>query len=339
MLSNYNLQSKKVFWLVSLMLIVVSSLLLSGCSDTKAASKVHRVGILNGFPPFASIIDGFKGKMTELGYVEGENIIYDIQTPNFGPAAEQSALEQFVADEVDLIFVFPTGPSLAAKNVTKGTNIPVVFAMAGLEGNDLVESVSQPGGNVTGVRFAGPDSTIKRLEFLLEIVPQTKRLYITYNKDYPASQVSAEALRPVASSMGITLIEEPVASVEELQANLQTHAAAEDIDAILVMPDDLTQSPGGWPMIAQFAAEHNIPIGGAAAFTADTGALFSYVADFVEVGEEAAPLADKILNGTPAGTIPVITPVEYLRINYKAAEELGLTVPDGLLGLASEVIR
>lgn len=332
---------KKVFGLISLMLIVVGSLLLSGCSNTQAASKTYRVGILNGFPPFTPIADGFKAKMAELGYVEGENIIYDVQTVTDGPAQQQQFLEQFVADKVDLIFTFPTGPALDAKAATEGTDIPVVFAMAGVEGNNLVESIRQPGGNVTGVRFAGPDSTVKRLEFLLEMVPQARRVYITYNQNYPGNYASLDALRLATEGTDITLVEEPVVSAEELQANLQARAAADDLglDVILVMPDDLTQSPAGWPLITEFASEHNVPIGGAATHTADTGALFSYVSNFTEVGEDAAPIADKILNGTPAGTIPVVTPVEYLRINHKQTQELGLTVPEGLLGLASEVIR
>jgi putative ABC transport system substrate-binding protein len=57
------------------------------------------------------------------------------------------------------------------------------------------------------------------------------------------------------------------------------------------------------------------------------------------MGELAASLADKIFRGTPAGTIPVVTPEDHLRLNYKAAQELGLTVPEGLLSLATEIIH
>ena len=105
------------------------------------------------------------------------------------------------------------------------------------------------------------------------------------------------------------------------------------------MPEVLTQSPAGWAAISQFAAEHKVPIGGAMPFTADHGALFSYVGDNVEMGKLAASLADKIFKGTAAGTIPVVTPEDRLRLNYKVAQELGLTMPDGLLSMAMEIIR
>ncbi|HEY4689390.1 MAG TPA: ABC transporter substrate-binding protein [Anaerolineae bacterium] len=319
--------------------VIVVTLLLSGCAASQP--KVYRVGILIGFAPFAEIADGFKAKMADLGYVEGKNITYDVQTVDVDPAKEQQVLQKFVADKVDLIFAFPTGPAVSAKAAAQGTGIPVVFAMAGLEETDLVESVRQPGGNITGVRFPGPENTMKRFEFLRQLAPQAKRVYLAYNANYPANANALEVLRPAAASEGVMLVEAPITSLEELKADLQTRAASDDLgmDAIFIMPDDLTQSPDGVPVIVEFAAKHHMPIGGAAAFWADAGALYSYVANFLEMGELAAPLADKIFKGSSAGTIPVVSPEQYLRLNYTAAQGLGLTVPEGLLSQAQEIIR
>src|SRR6185436_784516 len=144
--------------------------------------KVYHIGILSGLDFFATTTDGFKAEMTKLGYVEGQNIVYDIQKTNFDSSREQQILDKFVADKVDLIFVFPTEASLAAKKATQGTSIPVLFANAFIEGNDLVKSVREPGGNVTGVRFPGPDIAVKRLEILHELVPQAKRIWVPYQK-------------------------------------------------------------------------------------------------------------------------------------------------------------
>ncbi len=105
------------------------------------------------------------------------------------------------------------------------------------------------------------------------------------------------------------------------------------------MPEPLSQSPDGWAVISAFGAEHNIPIGGSSAPSADSGAILSHSPDAFETGKLAAPLADKIFNGVPAGTIPVITPDSHLRINVTLAESLGLTVNDRLLSLASDIIR
>jgi putative ABC transport system substrate-binding protein len=340
MINKDNVQNKKGNWLGVFILMVVGSLFLSGCG-AQAAPKVYRVGILNGFERFAEITDGFKTGMIELGYVEGENIIYDVQKTNADPVEEERTAAKFVADGVDLILAFPTGSALAAKAATQGTDVPVVFALGAIEGNDLVDSVAQPGGNITGVRFPGPDLVVKRLELLLDLAPQIERLYIPHDPNYPNSLPTLEALRPAASSLGVTLVEVPVNSVEEIEADLQARTEADDIgvDAIFILPERLTQSLAAWEMITRFAAEHSLPLVGSSDSSVEIGAVFSYSTIPYKVGEQAAPLADQVLKGTPAGTIIVVTAEAYLRLNYKLAQELGLTVPEGILNLATDIIR
>ena len=218
---------------------------------------------------------------------------------------------------------------------------PVVFAFAQTEGGKLVASVSEPGENITGVRYPGSDLTIKRFEYLLEIAPHTKQVWLTYKENYSPAINALEVLRPVASSADVILIEVPITSVENLAADLQARAESEDVgfDAILIMPEPLSQSASGWAEISAFAAEHKLPIAGSAAFEAEQGAIFSYNVNNYETGELAAPSVDKIFKGIPAGTIPVITPEPYLRLNYGTVQELGLTVPEGLLSMADEIIQ
>jgi putative ABC transport system substrate-binding protein len=331
MLYNFNPHSKIKNLLFLLILAALFALLMSGCGAEKP--KVYRVGILSGLDFFADTADGFKAKMTELGYVEGENIIYDMQTTNFDPAEEQRILEKFVADEVDLIFTFPTEVTLAAKAATQGTDIPVLFAQTFTEGVDLIESVREPGGNITGVRYPGPDLAVNGLETLHEIAPQAKRIWVPYLKGYPSVPAQLEVIRPVAESLGITLVEVPATSTAEIEAELQARAQSADlgIDAILTIYEPLATWPDVVAVVTQFAAEHQLPIG--------NQVVFRIVVDNVQVGRQAAPLADKILKGTPAGTIPVASADPILVINYTEAQELGLPVPESLLNQADEIIR
>lgn len=338
--NNYTSQRKKSNWLIPLIFVFMYGTLVSACG-AEEAPKVYRVGILNGFAPFGDIAEGFKAGMADLGYIEGESIAYDVQVANFDPAEEARIVEQFVDDEVDLIFAFATEGAVSAKTGTAGTDIPVVFAFAVLEGVDLIENVRQPGGNVTGVRFPGPDLSVKRFEILHDIAPNIERVGIIYNANYPANQSQLDELYPALSDMGVSLVEVPVTSVADIEADLQARTTSDDIgmDAILIITDDLSQSPDGWPLISQFAADHNIPIAGSAAFEADTGAVLSYIPDSFATGQLAAPIADKILKGTPAGEIPVVTPEASLRINYVLVQSLGLTVGEGLLSQAAEIIH
>jgi putative ABC transport system substrate-binding protein len=322
-----------------LTLMVVFALLLSGCGPKKP--KTYRVGILSGLSYFAAAVDGFKAGMAELGYIEGENIVYDVQSTEFDMAAYQRIFQQFVADDVDLVFVFPTEASQAAKAAMQGADIPVVFCIANIEGTGLVDSVREPGGNITGVRFPGPDLALKRFEVMRALAPQATRILVVYQRGYPIVESQLELLRPATVAAGVTLIESPADNTAEVEADLQARAESGDIgiDAILLIPEPLSVTPDSFLVMARFAVKQNIPIGGAIVPVEGYSSVFEVGINTFNTGEQAAPLADKVLRGTPAGTIPVPSSESYLTLNYKLAQELGLTVPDSLLAQADNVIR
>jgi putative tryptophan/tyrosine transport system substrate-binding protein len=325
--------------LLTLLVLVAICTLLSGCG--KKTQKVYRVGILCGLDYIADIPDSFKAKMTELGYIEGKNIIYDIQRTNFEPAKEEQILKQFVKDKVDLIFTFPTEVSMAAKAATQGTNIPVLFTFANIEDTGLVESVRQPGGHITGIRYPGPNLAVKRFEIMLELVPNAKRMWIPYQRGYPIVASQLKVLRPVAASSGVTLVECPADNAAELEAELDARAKSADIgiDAMLIIAEPLAVTSDAFAVMGKFAAEHKLPIGGAYMMVGGYGSVFGVNVNTVNAGKQSATLADKILKGTPAGTIPVVSAESFFQFNYKVAQELGLTVPEGLLSKADEIIR
>lgn len=321
-----------------LIVAVVISLFLSGCTEEP---KVYRVGVLSGFNYIAGITDAFKAEMTELGYVEGENILYDVQSTDFDMEAYRSILEQFVEDDVDLIFVYPTEAALEAKMATEGTDIPVLFDFAFTEGVDLVDNLLEPGGNMTGVRYPGPDVALRRYEIMRQLAPDARRIWVPYQAGYPPVPAQLETLRPAAEAEGVELIEFAANNAAEIEAELERLAESEDIgiDAILTLADPVSATPDMVLVMARFAAEHQIPIGGALIEVEGYGTIFGVNADVAAAGKQAAPLADKILKGTPAGSIPVLSLESFLQINYTTAQKLGVEVPESLLEQANEIIR
>ncbi|NJN66327.1 MAG: hypothetical protein HC884_06240 [Chloroflexaceae bacterium] len=314
-------------------------LLASGCGVEQPT--VYRVGILSGHEPLAIIIDGFKAGMTELGYLEGQHITYDVQHTDVDREAYRQVLQKFVADEVDLIFVITTEAALEAKAATEGTGIPVVFAYATTERTGLVESVRQPGNNITGVRTPGPETALKRFEVMHELLPQARRIWIPYQRDYPSVPVQLALLTPAAEAAGITLLEAPATSAAELAADLAARATPDDpgMDAILFLGEPLNATEDAFAVIARFAAQHRVPMVGRVKSADEYGGVLDVRIDTFVIGKQAAFLADKIFNGTPPGSLPVLSPDSYLQINYRMAEELGITVPEGLLKQADEIIR
>jgi putative ABC transport system substrate-binding protein len=317
--------------------IVVLAMLLSGCGG---APKVYRVGVLAGFEGAVPIAQAFMDEMTNLGYAEGKNIVYDVQVANFDEAAYQTILQKFVDDKVDLIFVSPTEPLFTAKAITEGTNIPVVFSFGLIEGSGLVNSVREPGGNITGVQYPGSDLTVKRFEVLQQLAPDAKRVWIPYQRGVQIVITQMDAIRPLAEAAGITLIEFPADDAAEVQAELDRRSAAADtgIDAIMFVTEPLSTTSDVFTVISDFAHEHHILFGGTDPVSTELNPVYEVNPDPLEAGRLAAPLADKILSGVPAGTIPIVTPNAYIRIWLSVAEELGVTVPEGLLRQAAEII-
>jgi putative ABC transport system substrate-binding protein len=320
MLHHHNsLNHDKSKWTLLIGIAAIITVLLSGCV-AQAAPRVYRVGVLSGLDFVAEITDGFRVKMAELGYVEGQNITYDIQKTNFDTAAYRKILQKFVDDKVDLILVFPTEASLEAKIATQGTNIPVVFAHTMIDGTDLVKNMGKPGGNMTGVRFPGPDIALKRFNIMRELTPQAKRMWVPYQKDYPTVNTQLEVLRPAAAAAGITLLEAPANNVAELEADLKARGKGDDpgLDAILLLAEPLAVTSDSFAVMGKFAQEHKLPIGGSLVSAGGYASIFGVNVNSVETGKQAACLADKIFKGTPAGAIPVVSADSYLQINYDA---------------------
>ncbi|HEY4694437.1 MAG TPA: ABC transporter substrate-binding protein [Candidatus Nanoarchaeia archaeon] len=302
--------------------------------------KVYKVGILSGLDFFAATTDSFKAAMTELGYIEGKNITYDFQKTNFEPEKEKQILAKFVADKVDLIVTFPTEVSLAAKEAIKGTNIPLIFDTAFIEGVDLINSVREPGNNITGVRYPGPDLAVKRLETMVEIVPSAKRIMVPYQKGYPIVPPELEALRPAAQKLGVTLVEVPGSNAEDLKAYFDGLPKGDiGFDAILMISEPLAVTPDPFLLLVKFASDHKLPMAGAYIALGGYETIFGIDISVESVGKQAAPLADKIFKGTPAGTIAVVTAETYLTVSPKAAQTLGITLPEALLSRANQIIK
>ncbi len=136
------------------------------------------------------------------------------------------------------------------------------------------------------------------------------------------------------------LIEMPVNNIIGLQAGLKELARSKNIpDVIFTIADPICVMPDSYITIAKFADEHKIPVTGGYVSLGNYGSIFVYIPESVPQGKQAAFLADKILKGTPAGTIPVISAESYLKINYKIAKKLGIKFTEGLLSRANEVIR
>ncbi|MBN2737990.1 MAG: ABC transporter substrate-binding protein [Spirochaetales bacterium] len=318
------------------LVLLLAFFMVTSCGE-EAKKKTYTVGILSGLDFIASISDGFKAGMSELGYKEGDNITYDIQKSGVDFDAYKKILKGFVDKKVDLIVAFPTEASIEAKAITKGTNIPVAFTFASIEGMDIVDSIKKPGGNITGVRYPGGEILMKRWEIMNQMVPKMKKILIPYMKGYPIVEGQMAALKPLAEKSGIKIDEMPATTAEELTTLLAK--TPKDYDFIFFVIEPLTVTPDTFTALAKFAYANKIPIGGAMMSVGDYNCVFGVNVGIENCGKETAPLADKILKGAVAGEIPVVTSEMFLEIHTTAASKLGVTIPETILRQANTVLK
>ncbi|MEK6968188.1 MAG: ABC transporter substrate binding protein, partial [Nanoarchaeota archaeon] len=199
--------------------------------------------------------------------------------------------------------------------------------------------VREPGNNITGVRYPGTDLAIQRLSLLLEIAPETKRVFIPYQKNYPIVPPQFEVIQSIADERGVVLLEVPFDTTAELKTYLD-EPKNNNFDAILLIPEPLTTKPDAFLILDKVAEARKIPLGGRAPGNlADTHCLFNISPDNVMTGKQAAVMADKIFRGVSAGTIPVVSPNSVIEVNNKAAEKLGFQLSQSVLSRANAVVR
>ncbi len=311
-------------------------------SDKKqstASAKVYKVGILDGLDAFFGVtVTGFKHKMTALGYVEGKNITYDVQKPK-ELTGNQAIFKKFVQDKDDLIVAFPTEPSLEAEQATKDTNIPIISLNSSIEGTSLIESVQHPGHNLTGVRFPGPENSVKRLEILHQLAPAATRVLVPYLKGYPNVPAQLTAMQASAKTLGQTLTVVPLAPADVAAYVAGLSATNPGFDAIVGAAEPFTVTPALNGALFTFADQHKLPILGGSISTDSSGPIVSVAPSGSEVGSLGATLAAKIFKGSSVGKLPVLTPTSYLQVNLKVAQRLGITPDPGLLSTATVIVK
>jgi putative tryptophan/tyrosine transport system substrate-binding protein len=323
---------------VPLICLTAIMLFFSGCT---LKPRIFRVGILSGLDFFKNTTEGFKEKMAELGYIEGKNVIYDCRNSNFDSEAYKTICTKFVADRVDLIFVFPTEASLEAKAAARGSGIPVLFANAAIEETGLIKSVADPGENITGVRWPGPDLAVKTLEIMHEVAPNANRIWLPFQKGYPTITSQLKVLRSAAADLGVTLVENPISSLAELKNILRMRDGLRNIgiDAVINIAETLAGTPEAFLEMCTFAQRHALPIGGSLTPAQGCESLFGVNVDHVAVGKKAAELAAKILSGVPADSLHVVSAETHITINYREIKRMGFIADEGLLSSANAIIR
>ena len=330
-INNFSRKHQRAWALFTRIMIV--ALFLSGCGGL-AKSETYTIGVINLAPTLEGALTGFKQGMTELGYIEGENVTYIYAGPVGSIDKLDGTAQDLVNEKVDLIFSITTPATQAAKKATADNNIPVVFGiLTDPVGAGVVTSLVQPGGNITGVTF-GPQE-IQRLGWLTKICPDVKQVYIIYNPNDNSAKLAFKTATETAAKLGIEIISREARDPDEIAAALADFP--ENVDALYLLPDSQTESK--LADILAVANARQLPTSVANVDRVENGTLYSYAMKQGPTGQQAARLADQILKGIKPADLPVETTEFFLAINLKTAQMIGLTIPDDILSQADTIYR
>lgn len=296
------------------------------------------IGYLSSFPmPLTEKRIGSFGKgLKEAGYTVGRNVALEVRTADNRYDRLPALAAELVGRRVRLIATLAEPAVYAARAATK--TIPVVFVAAfDPVRAGVVQSLSRPGGNVTGITFLTATLGAKRLEVLREIVPRGTLIAMLVN---PGSGGATEELKDV---------EDAAASLQQPLAILN---ASSDADIDLAFAEVVRRRAGAVLLgsgglfvqradkVVVLAARHRIPAIYITAEAPAAGGLMSYGASISAAWVQAGVYAGRILKGAKPADLPVVQPDKFeLVLNLKTAEALGLTFPQTLLARADDIIR
>jgi putative ABC transport system substrate-binding protein len=298
------------------------------------SARLPRIGILANYegPPW----DGFRAGLRELGYVEGRTLLIEWRWADGRVDRYPALASDLVRAKVDLIVTSGTPAALAAKQATG--SIPIVMAISAYpERMGLAQSLSHPGGNITGLSHAAPEVAGKRLQLLKQLAPKTARIVVLGNAASTIDVLAFRETQVAAAALGLELQRVDARTPDEHAAAFAAVTASR-ADAMHVVgnPANFKNSQA----IADFALHSRLPSSYEERAFALAGGLLSYAASYPDLYFRAATYVDKILKGAEPGELPIQHPTKLeLVINLKTARALGLTIPPPLLLQADEVIQ
>ena len=292
--------------------------------------KVPRVGFVPVISEPNANTESFRKALSDLGYVEGSNLVLESRWGDGNHVRDQVA--ELVRLKVDVIVVASSPAVRAATAATRSIPIVALDLETDPLAGGLVRSLSQPGGNLTGVFLDLPELSGKLLELMREVVPD--RAAVLW--DASVDPVPLRALEAAARSRRVPVDILPVRTPDEFAAAFRaaTQGRAKSV-VVLASPMMFAQRA----QIASLAHGSRLPIIAQFREFAEAGGLMSYGPSIKDMFRRAAVLVDKILKGAKPGDLPVERPTEFgLVINMKSAKALGLTIPPSILVRADEII-
>jgi putative tryptophan/tyrosine transport system substrate-binding protein len=303
--------------------------------------RMRRIGVLVAYaesdPEAQARIAAFRQGLRELGWTEGRNLRMELGWGTGDPDRARTLATELISLAPDVIVAHGTPALTALYRATR--TIPVVFvSVIDPVGAGYVQSLAQPGGNITGFSTFEPEIGGKWLELLKEIAPGVSRVAGILDPGFKGFAGVWGAIENMAPRLGLQLKNLPFQAPTDDLESAVARFAQELGGGLIVLPTALNAVQRN--RIFSSAARGGLPAMYAFRFYATDGGLMSYGIDTVDLFRRSAFYVDRILKGEKPADLPVQAPTKFeMVINLKTARTLGLNVSPMLLARADEVIE
>jgi putative tryptophan/tyrosine transport system substrate-binding protein len=310
-------------------------------AQAQQPERMRRIGVLMALAagdPFGQAqIAAFQQALQQLGWNDGRNVRIDIRWKESDADRARRYAQELVALAPDIILAGSTVNVAALRHVTRA--LPIVFAaVADPVGAGFVDSLSRPGGNITGFMGFEYGFSGKWLELLKQIAPQVTRAAVIRDPAISVGTAQYSAIQAVAPSLGVEVTPIGVDDIGVIERAVE--AFARSANGGLIVTGASTMPAVTRDLFITLAARHKLPAVYQYRFMVSAGGLVSYGPDFVDQYRRAAGYVDRILKGEKPADLPVQAPTKYeLVVNLKTAKAIGLDVPASVLARADEVIE
>ena len=298
----------------------------------QSAANLPRIGLLTWDTcEMPDLIAGLR----DLGRIPGENIVIECRSAGKRYQGFATATADLVRLPVDVIVANSEPAGHMARSVTKTTPIAAVLSGDPVS-SGLVQSLSKPGGNLTGLTYYATELTSKRLELLKEMVPGISSIGVLANPDVSYLPFEDDT-KQAAKLLGLALVVRQVREPSELDEAIH-QMKQEGAQAVFVLPDVMFAFEA--KRIADLALAERLPMMAWGDWFTKTGGLMAYSADNAGLLRRLAVYVDKILKGARPGNLPIEQANRFeLSLNLRTARTLGVTIPPELLIRADTVIE
>jgi putative tryptophan/tyrosine transport system substrate-binding protein len=321
------------------LLVALSATMMLRPRTLRAQEHRRVVGFLHSGSPgtAGAYLGSFRHGLGDAGYEEGKNVAIEYRWAEGRYERLPALAAELVSRKVDVIVA--TAGAITAQAAKAATHeIPIVFHV----GPDpvaagLVESLSRPGGNATGVALLTAAAWTKRLELAAAITEKNAVIGVLQNPNYESTDPTLDEMQRAAQAIGRRLTLAVATTVDEMERGLESLSKS-GVGAVLISTDPFLLSQRD--ALAALALKLRLATICGWAAEAQAGALMSYGSDQAETYYQLGLYTARVLKGEKPADLPVLQATRlFLVVNLKTAKALGLEVPPLLMALADDVIE